>query len=134
MKNCFLLIIIIASCFLSCKNSNTSWHYLVRSASKASQIEDTGKDDKSLVKTYDFRVMSVETGADTLDRMFYKVRIVLPPDTLHYFPYTSIGLPSIIGIADVPKALVKAQYFLHTDTVNVYTTRFIMYDKGMRKN
>jgi hypothetical protein len=134
MKKLVVVVVVTLFCFSSCKRDNTSWRYLLRSASKASQAEEVGKDDKSLVKEYDFRVMSVAPGADTLSRKFYRVGIVLPPDTLHYFSYTSIGLPSIIGIADEPKALVQVQYFLHTDTVTVYATRLIMYDKGVRKN
>jgi len=129
MKNLGVIILIALVSLSSCKKGNTSWHHLLRPASKALDIKE---DKQSASYTMDLtpKVLSKEELADSAEFKCYHVKLQLPQDTMAYLALNRVGLPGVIGIEEIPYAKVEVDFFLHNDTVNKYDSAVWGYKNG----
>lgn len=130
MKNLGVIILIALVSLCSCKRGNTSWHHLLRPASKALDIKE---DKQAASYTMDLtpKVLSKEELADSAEFKCYHVKLQLPQDTMAYLALNRVGLPGVIGIEDIPYAKVEVDFFLHNDTVNKYDSAVWVYKNGI---
>lgn len=130
MKNLGVIILIALVSLCSCKRGNTSWHHLLRPASKTLNIKE---DKQAASYTMDLtpKVLSKEELADSAEFKCYHVKLQLPQDTMAYLALNRVGLPGVIGIEEIPYAKVEVDFFLHNDTVNKYDSAVWVYKNGI---
>ena len=124
----FILIVLLS--LSSCKKGNTSWHYLLRPANKATNIAKD-KQPASHTKEYEAEVFSKTELADSAEFKCYHVKLQLPQDTMAYLALNRVGLPGVIGIEDIPYAKVEVDFFLHNDTINKCDSAVCVYKNGI---
>ncbi|MBO7143704.1 MAG: hypothetical protein J6W13_02635 [Salinivirgaceae bacterium] len=127
MKNLGVIILIALFSLSSFKMGYASWHHLLRPASKVITNVKEDKQPASYTKKYEAEVFSQTELPDSSEFKCYYVKIRLPKDTINYLPFIKVFLPGMIDIENIPYAKVKADFFLHNDTVNKYDSAVWVY-------
>ena len=127
MKKLGVIILIALVGICSCKMGYASWHHLLRPASKVITNVKEDKQPASYTKKYEAEVFSQTELPDSGEFKCYYVKIRLPKDTINYLPFIKVFLPGMIDIENIPYAKVKADFFLHNDTINKYNSVIWIY-------
>jgi hypothetical protein len=115
MRNLGIILLVVLSIFLfSCKRGKTI-RQIFRSASRASQVEDKEKKEKS--KDYLLKYTRVK---DSAGKVHYRAHYLLPEDTSMFFMSTSYNMPEALDFdSKLDSCSVKAFFYKASeDTLN----------------